>query len=117
MGYGKTKSRERNHTILTSFSVIWSCAENSKRLNEWYRINIYNPSKFSLTNRFSKQLRNTIQKLFKDLWTKWRYENKKDETLSPNNFFKSSFWNKKLLKDFTKKYMYEVQKDINQLLI
>lgn len=117
MKYGTTKSRDRNHTILTIFSLVWSGLESSKNLKKWFTININTPCKFSLNTRFSKQLRKMIENIFIDSWKLWREENKKDETLSPNNFFKSSHWNKKLLNTLISRYRTKIQRNIDQLLI
>ncbi|MEM2909208.1 MAG: hypothetical protein QW171_03540 [Candidatus Bilamarchaeaceae archaeon] len=113
----KITIRERNHTLLSCLAITWRCLETSKRLDEWYKINKNTPNKFSLENKSSKNLQKNIQDLFKSLWKKWQDENKKDETLSPNNFFKSRKWNDILLKEMSSKFEKKIQKNMDLMLI
>jgi hypothetical protein len=113
----RIKARERNHALLSCFAISWRCLETHKRLSSWHEINKNNPNKFSLQNSFSKNLRKDIQDIFKESWKRWREKNKLDETLSPNNFFKSSKWNNDLLKKLCPKFKARIQKDMNLMLV
>lgn len=113
----RIKVRERNHALFSCLAITWSCLESNKNIKKWFIINENAPNKFSLENRFSKDFKKNIQKLFKDVWKKWREENKVDETLSPNNFFKSSKWNKILLEEFVPKFAPRIQKSVEVMLM
>jgi hypothetical protein len=75
-----------------------------------------NPGKLSVRNGFSKALKTGAQTVFKKCWKIWREQNKQDETLSPNNFFKSRQWNEVLLKKCVPKFRNRIQSDIDLAL-
>lgn len=112
----RIKVRERNHALLSCLAIAWSCLESHKDIKKWFLINKNTPYKFSLENRSSKDFKKTIQELFKEVWKKWQEENRRDKTLSPNNFFKSSKWNNILLKKFVPKFRSKIQKTVRLML-
>lgn len=64
----------------------------------------------------SYKLKKITQKIFKDCWSIWRKENKKDPTLSPNNFFKNDKWNDIVREKFVHKYSRSVNAAVSYAL-
>lgn len=112
----RIKPRERRHALLTCSAIAWSCIEESGLLRSWYDSIERSPGKLSIEKKSCEGLFKTIRELFFACWTRWRKENRKDQTLSPNNFFKSSYWNKKLMKQFTRKFRGKIQRAVQKAL-
>lgn len=104
MTYYKTTSRMRKHALFTVASIFHDIVKNSKHvkklLGSTHIINLINPKESNCN-----ELKKIVKLIFKDCWACWRKENKKDPTLSPNNFFKSDKWNSGLRKKLARKYL------------
>jgi len=113
---GKITTRERNHTLLTCVATAYNCLESSPNIRRWQERTLANPAKVNARNQYSKKLNRCIQKLFLECWKRWKAENKKDATLSPNNFFKSKRWNDKLIRSVCPKFRKQIQRSFGALL-
>jgi hypothetical protein len=110
----KITTRERNHALLTCLAITWNCIRTSRLIGDWQsskRVAELDPQ-----DRSCRDFRKVIQDLFKACWNRWRKEHKKDETLTPNNFFKSKHWNEQLLREFTPKFRHRIQRVIRKAL-
>jgi len=104
MSLRKTTSRMRTHTLLSVGSIFYAILYNSK----YYKRLLNMPNTLNTINANDSnliKLDKIIEKIFNDCWLSWRKVNKKDPTLSPNNFFKSEKWNVLLHKRLVKKYL------------
>jgi len=112
----RIKPRQRRHALLTCLAVAWKCTEESRFAREWFSAVEQTPSKLSVNSRSAKDLQEAVKKLFRACWTRWRKENRRDKTLSPNNFFKSREWNEVLLRQFCPRFRREIQQSAQKAM-
>ncbi|HHT9133902.1 MAG TPA: AIPR family protein [Candidatus Avalokitesvara rifleensis] len=102
----RIKPRMRKHAILTVASILYGTIDSGKYYNKMKCSTGVINNIWGMRNQpqHSHKLKKITQRIFKDCWSIWRKENKKDPTLSPNNFFKSEQWNSIVRKKLVRKY-------------
>jgi hypothetical protein len=92
MSYYKTTPRMRKHSLFTVASIYHDIVRKSKHYKQLLA-STHSVNSIDIANSRCELLEKIVKAIFKDCWSNWRKENKKDPTLSPNNFFKSERWN------------------------
>lgn len=98
--------RMRRHAIFTVTLILYNTIVSGRYYDKMKRSTGVINDIWGMRDwpRHSYKLKEITQQIFKDCWLTWWKENKKDPTLSPNNFFKSEKWNSFVREKFVRKY-------------
>lgn len=111
-------TRERNHALFPTLAVAWAAISQLpiSVLHEWVGIIDRFPSRLDAELPTNRVLRKGIQDLFRAEWAMWEQANRRDSTVSPNNFFKAVESNKKLIARLAPSFRVRLRKGIDLAL-
>ena len=106
----------KNHAILTCYSIAWNCLRSAPDIDNWIQKVNLQPSLVDRNTPKTAELEKVLGNVFKSCWNEWKKANDKDETVSPNNFFKSNKENERLLGKMTNKFVHPLREAISMAL-